>query len=285
MCVSLSDGAPRGSRCRGLWKCSIAIACSRWPARPGRRTVRRDRPSRRPSRGSRTRSPRRSAWPSPSGLAGCGARRPRSPGTTRSPRPSRHRAGGARTRASTPPARGSAPCDTRRSRRHALALSSSSTPIACSGRSSRTSRQVTAAPSWFARRTLMSAVRRRVLTVPSGMPSASAISRAVSPPNTRARGAWRPESDSRARIAASRSISGSSSSTHSSSGTSSTRTRCGRRPVPAQPVHGQVVGDRHEPRGQPPASRSKRAPCATPRGRRPASTPAASALPAAAARA
>jgi len=36
--------------------------------------------------------------------------------------------------------------------------------------------------SWFARRTLMSAVRRRVLTVPSGMPSASAISRAVNPP-------------------------------------------------------------------------------------------------------
>jgi hypothetical protein len=34
----------------------------------------------------------------------------------------------------------------------------------------------------FARRTLISAVRRRVFTVPRGIPSASAISRAVSPP-------------------------------------------------------------------------------------------------------
>ena len=63
--------------------------------------------------------------------------------------------------------------------------------------------------SWLARRTLISAVRSRVLTVPSGMPSLSAISRAVRPPKY-ARASSRfsaSESDARARIAASRSIS------------------------------------------------------------------------------
>ena len=108
--------------------------------------------------------------------------------------------------------------------------------------------------SWFARRTLMSAVRSRVFTVPSGIPSASAISRAVSPPKY-ARPSNRfsaSERDSRARIAASRSISGSSSSTPPISrhlvDEHEVRARHAR--LPSQPVDREVVRDRHEPRRQ-----------------------------------
>src|SRR3954449_13029935 len=83
---------------------------------------------------------------------------------------------------------------------------------------------------WFARRTLIRADRRRVFTVPKGIPSSSEISRAVIPRKyvrrTRRRSAS--DSDAIARRAASRSSRRSSSTDWADSGTSSTSTSLGR---------------------------------------------------------
>ena len=110
----------------------------------------------------------------------------------------------------------------------------------------------------FARRTLISAVRRRVFTVPSGMPSASAISRAVRP-RKYARDEQRRSASGERLERPDRGV-----ALHDHGSPRRSARRLGhlvdeheRGPrhagLAAEPVDGEVVRDRHQPRGQAPA--------------------------------